>query len=889
MMDALREFLARVIAVLRRREREEDFEAELAAHLDLEIEDNLRRGMSEEEARRRALISLGGVDQTRELQREYRGLPLVETIWQDLRNFSRVLRRDAGLAVFAVSIVGLGVGASCTVFNVVNALLLRPLPFEDPARLVWIANGTSTNLSNQTVQVVNLQELQAQSRTLIDVAGYSPFYGPGDIHFTGSGEPERVTAVPITGNFFPLLGVQPQLGRLFTSDEVTGSAWEEPQAALLSYRFWQRRLTSDPDIVGRPILLDDVPVTVVGVLPQSFDFTGMFAPGSRVDLFVPIPLSPEINRQGNMLALIGRLAPGVSFEAAQTEATAIGERIEPSSEWGNWRNDFDPRLTPLRERVSGTLRPAVITLAVAVAFVMLLVCVNLSHLLLARASAREKEMAIRVALGAGRGRLIRQMLTESLALSGCGALFGLLLAAGGTLLLVRIEAAAIPLLQHVRIDEGTLVFALTAALLTGLGFGLVSALRVSASGPHGALKAGGRGSIGGRSRGWARGSLIVTEIVLACLLLTGTGLLLRSLVRVLEVDLGFEADHVMALRVDPEGGEGGEAEKVYLDEILRTVRAVPGVEAAGLTDSLPLGQNYGWRDWGVAASGLDNEPDQRVPAHPRVISEGYLAALGIPLVAGREFTPVEIASGERVVMVNETMARTLWPDRNPIGQLVTFLDWEWRVVGMVHDVRYFGPEQEAGNEFYMSLRVERGGFGSIDLVIRSGQPLEVLAPRVRVALQRVDPDLPAAEFRTVEGLVDRAMFARRSVVWLLSVFAVFALILAALGIYGVISYSMSRRRREIGIRMALGESARGVQARVLMQTVRLACAGIILGAAASWLAARTLQGLLFEVTVSDPATYAAVLLLLAVTAILAGYLPARRASQVDPLEALRVE
>jgi len=888
-MDALREFLARVIAVIRRRDREEDFEAELSAHLDLAIQDNLKRGLSAEEARRRALISLGGVDQTRELHREYRGLPVVETIGQDLCNFLRVLRRDAGLALFAVLIVGLGIGASCMVFNVVNALLLRPLPFEDPSRLVWIANGTSTNLSSQTVQVINLQELKTRSRTLVDVAAFSPFYGPGDIHFTGAGEPERVTAVPVLENFFSLLGVEPQIGRLFTAEEVAGSAWEEPRAALLSHRFWQRSLAADPAVVGRPILLDDVPVTVVGVLPQSFDFAAMFAPGSRVDLFVPIPLSPAINRQGNTLALIGRLAPGVSLEAARAEATAIGESIEPVRGGENWRNDFDPRLTPLRERVSGTHRQAVFILAVAVAFVMLLVCVNLSHLLLARASSREKEMAVRVALGAGRGRLIRQMLTESLALSGCGALVGLLLAVGGTLLLARIEAAAIPLLHHVRIDTATLGFALTAALLTGLGFGLAPALRVSAAGPYGALKAGDRTSDGGHRRGWARGSLIVTQIVLACLLLTGTGLLLRSLVSVLEVDLGFESDHVLALRVDPSGGEGGEAEKVYLDEILRTVRALPGVEAAGLTDALPLGQNYGWRNWGVTASGPDNEQDQFVPAHPRIISDGYLAAMNIPLLVGREFTPAEIPSSERVIMVNETMAHTLWPDRDPIGQSLMSQGSEWRVIGVVHDVRYFGPERESGNEFYMSVRVNRVGFGSLDLVIRSGRPPAELMPRVRAALQRVDPDLPVTEFRTVQGLVDRAMFARRSVVWLLSGFALFALILAALGIYGVISYAVSRRRREIGIWMALGESVSGVRVRVLMQTVRLACAGIILGAAASWLAARALQGLLFEVTVSDPATYTAAILLLTLVSALAGWLPARRASQVDPLEALRVE
>ncbi len=473
------------------------------------------------------------------------GVRLLDSILQDLRYCVRTLRRDAGLAAFALLIIGLGVGASSTVFNVVNALLLRPFPFRDPDRLAWIANGQSTNLSSQTVQVVNLQDLQAQTRTLQGVAGFSPFYGSGDVRFAGSGEPERVTAVPVTQNFFPLLGVQPLAGRTFSADECK---WGASKTVLLGHRFWEKHFAADPRIVGRTITLDSTPTTVVGVLPESFDFAGMFVPGSRVDLFVPFPLSPEMNRQGNMLALIGRLNPGVTLAAARAEAAVIGGRMQPRR---GSRNGFRPVVTSLRDRVSGTHRPALLVLGGAVAFVMLIVCVNLSSLLLARGSARDREMAIRAALGAGRWRLIRQLLTESLILSCAGSALGLLLAIAGTSVVSRFNATSVPLLQHVRVDARTLGFAVLAAIFTGLVCGLAPALRVSASTRHGAWKAGERSVGDGRGRGLARATLVVTEIALACVLLTGASLLLRSLVRVLAVKLGFETDRVVAVRVEP--------------------------------------------------------------------------------------------------------------------------------------------------------------------------------------------------------------------------------------------------------------------------------------------------------------------------------------------------
>src|SRR5262249_10547023 len=455
LMDTLRELLARLASFLRKEARDEDFDQEMAAHLEFAIEENLRRGMPPGEARRHALVEIGGVSQARELHRERRGLPLLETVIQDVQYAGRTLKRDAGLTTFAVLMVGLGVGASCTVFSVLNALLLRPFPFNDPDRLVWIANGTSENLSAQTTQVANLLDLQAQSSSFSGIAGYSPFYGAGDIRLSGHGEPERLTGVPVTESFFSLLGVKPRLGRFFSAEECR---WKALRTVVLSHGFWRRSFAGDPGVIGRRLILDDEPATIIGVLPAAFDFAATFTPGSRADLFYPFPLSPETNRKGNTLALIGRLRPAVNLNTAQAESTVVGERIRVAFADGVWRNGFRPKLSSLRDRVSGRFRYALVVLAGVGAFLVLLVCRDVSNLLLARASARQKEMAIRTALGASRSRLVRQMLIESIVLASAGAALGLALAVGSTTLLARFPGANIPLLQDVRVDGAVLAF-----------------------------------------------------------------------------------------------------------------------------------------------------------------------------------------------------------------------------------------------------------------------------------------------------------------------------------------------------------------------------------------------------------------------------------------------
>jgi predicted permease len=597
-------------------------------------------------------------------------------------------------------------------------------------------------------------------------------------------------------------------------------------------------------------------------------------------MFAPFPLTAETNRWGNTMAIVARLKPGVSVAGAQAEIKILAAHITQAHPE---RNSFEGHVTPLADHVSGRMRLALMVLAGAVGVVMLIVCANLSNLLLARTASRQKEIAIRTALGAGQWRLVGQMLTEGVALSCCGAALGVVLALVGTRALAHLDAINIPLLENVRTDGTALAFTLAMAITTGILFGLAPALQIPAAALHDVLKDTNRGSTEGKGRGWVRGALVVSEIAFACVLLVGAGLLIRSFVKVLDVNLGFNPERVASLRVDPDRNfKSQEDANAYFDDLLRRAKSVPGVVGAGLTDALPLGRN---RSWGLGVKGRTFPKGQGPVAFVRVVSDGYIGAMGIPIRSGRDLSERDGASDDPVILINETMARTLFPGEDAVGKVI-LTDKERRIVGVVGDVRHLALEQSAGMEFYQPVRQGRDWAG-LDLVVRTMLPPEQFASAIRAALKPIAPNLPGNDFRLVQQLVDKAVSPRRFVVLLLGGFALFALILASLGIYGVISYSVNQRTQEIGIRIALGASAGNLQARIILQTLALAAAGMAIGAVGSWVLSRWLSGMLFETTASDPVTFLGMLVVLGTVSGIAGYLPARRASRIDPSVALR--
>ncbi len=871
-------FRRRFSAWRRTEELDRDFEMELESHLAMLIEDYQDRGLSADEARRQAKLRLGGFTQTRESHREARGLPMMEVFLQDLRYTLRTLRRDLGFTVFAILIAGLGIGASVTVFSVVNALMLRPLPFRSPEQLVWVANSGPDGLSGATVPVRHFTEFRNRTQAFSDVAAYFAFYGVGDSRLTVNGVSQRLSGVPISHNFLPLLGVQPLLGRSFTVEECN-VPWNRRAQVLLSHALWVRLFQKDPGVVGRRIQLNNDPFTVVGVLPESFDFGTTFAPGSRIDLYFPLPLTQQVGRWGNTLAMVGRLKPGMTVAQARAEAPVIEPQIRQVEPGRSFKLSY----ATLTEHISGGLRPALMVLAWAVAVVMLLVCANLSNLLLGRSAARQKEMAIRAALGAGRGRLMRQLLTESVLLASAGGVLGLALSVFGTTVLSQLVAMKIPLLDRVTIDGPALAFTVVVTLATGVLFGLMPALQTPLSNEALKDRVGG----GGRARATVRKALVVAEVAFACVLLVGAGLLFRSFLQVLEVDMGFEPSRAASLRVDPTRDFQSRAQRnAYYDETLRRVRETTGIEAAGLSDALPLGRN---RSWGIGAKGRaysrENPP---ADGFVRIVSDGYLRAMGIPLRAGRDIAESDNATSQPVILINETLAKQLWPGESALGKTVVYVDRERVVAGVVADVRHLSLEQEAGAEFYIPMR-QIDDYGSVDLVVRTALEPSRLARSVREALRPLDPDLPVSEFRTLQARVDQAVSPRKFIAVLIGGFSVFALVLASLGIYAVISYSVSQRKQEFGIRLALGAPAGRLRVGILNESLALAGVGLVIGVAASWWLARAISGLLFGVTASDPWTFAGMACTLLAVAALAGYLPARRAALVDPITALRVD
>jgi predicted permease len=684
----------------------------------------------------------------------------------------------------------------------------------------------------------------------------------------------------VAGNFFQTLGVQPALGRLFVNEEcVKGGR----KAVLLSDAFWLREFAANPAILGKSITLNKVSVTVVGVLPPRFDFGSVFAPGLRIDVFVPAVMD-DMRNWGNTLALVGRLKPGVPVSRAQAEADLLFPQLRLAHK--DWELDYASTIIPLGDFVSGKLRRSLLVLWCAVGLILLIVCVNLSSLLLARAVSRSKEFALRTALGAGRMRLVRQLATESLVLAVSGAALGLTVAYLITAWLANQGSIALPLLSSVTVDGAALLWTLAITGAITVVLGLVPALRLADGDIPEALKDGGRSMSAGRRHETLRASLVVSEVALACVLLVGAGLLLRSFLKVLDIDPGFEASRAAAIRVDYDDGGKAERRGPVLQEMLRRISALPGVEAAGVADMLPLGRN---RAWGFTIKGK-SYPKGGIGADialVRIVTPGYLAAMGMRLREGRDFTWRDGTRDPQVMILNQAAVREFWPaGENPLGRLVN-RDGDTKVVGIISDVR--GNSLEAAAEPEMYLPVTQADPEGAELVIRSKLPPSALASDVMKTLRSMNPAQPASELRPLQQIVDQAVSPRRFFVLLVCSFATLGLILASLGIYGVISYSVNRQTQEIGIRMALGAAASQVQRGVVAGALRLAFTGIALGVVASFVAAKWIASLLFATEPTDPYTFGAIVALLSVVAAVAGYVPARRASRIDPMVALRSE
>ncbi|HTV56414.1 MAG TPA: ABC transporter permease, partial [Terriglobia bacterium] len=852
-----------------------DLEAGLSSQIEPAVEENVTQRTDPKETGREAVTRFGAVKQPKERHRRFRERPFLDSILHDIRYAFRTLNRDRGFTLIAVLILGLGIGANTAVFSVVNTILLRPLPLADPQRLVWIAPPpTKCGFSCETYSADAFEEFRALNRSFQDVAGYFAFSTEDNYTLTGRGEPVPATGIYVTRTFFQTLGVQPSVGRLFTPEDTRKGSHP---VALLANAYWKRRFTADPGVVGKTIDLNGQAVTVVGVLPPRFDFGAVFSPGEKVDLFTPYILD-DWRDDGNDLTMIGRLKTGVTLPQAQADTNLVAPQLYFNIKYPDSKGHYHATLTPLKNYVTGRLRGPLIMLWSAVGAILLIVCVNLSNLLLARAATRSKEFALRSALGAGRMRLVRQLLTESFALSGVGAALGLGLACAITVFLAHQGSIALPLLSDVRVDGAALAWTVLVAVVVAALFGAVPGLRISSGNPHGSLKETGPGISEGKRHERVRGAMVISEVALACVLLVGAGLLLRSFLRVLDVDLGFQPARAAAIKADYDDGGSPAKRSVIFQRILSHVRAIPGIEAAGIVDFLPLGHN---RSWGtVEVKGKLYRRGEAPSPLVYVVTPGFFRAMGMSLVAGRDFSWEDSPTSQRVIIINEAAARALWPHGNVVGQMAVAGGRDRLVIGVVGDVRETSVEGGPGWQAYYPAT--QAGPDDAEVVVRTRLPPDTLAGSVLHTLRQLNPKQPAAEFQPIQQIVDHAVSPRRFFMLLVTSFGVFGLVLASLGIYGVISYSVTRRTQEIGIRMALGASPAKVQMDVIARTLRLTLVGIGLGVLTSLGAARLIASLLFGISPADPLTFAATVIVLSSVAFFAGYFPARRASQIEP-------
>ena len=803
----------------------------------------------------------------------------------DIRFALRKLRQSPAFTAIAVLTVALGVGANTAIFSVVNAVLLKPLPFKNPQQLVMVwENAAHLGFPKNTPSPPDFLDWQRQNSVFTGMAAMAE----QSFNLTGITEPERVDGRRVSANLFDLLGVPPLLGRSFVPDDDRAGT----HVVLLSDSLWRRRFGSDPGVIGRAITLNGESYTVIGVIPRSVRLP---AYGNWNDeLWIPIAFSNEetTERGNHFLDVVARIKPGITVKQAQAEMETIAARL--AKEYPKTNTRIGAVVTPLQEEIVGDIKPALLILLGAVGFVLLIACANVANLLLARAAVREKEIALRVALGASRSRLTRQFLTESVLLALLGGAFGLLLALAGIRVLKTFVPATILQVQTINVDLTVLVFTALIAVLTGIVFGLAPAIHTRDPNLNDSLKEGGRDSAAGRKGNRLRNLLVVGEVAVSFILLIGAGLLINSFFHLRNLDPGFRADHLLTMKVDlPEVKyPNGERRAVFFDDVLRRIGALPGAESVAVAGNLPF--TYDGDSASIAVEGIpDPPPDQWPDVIYRAVGPGYFGTMGIPLVRGRDFTDQDRGDSKKVVVVSEKTAQHYWPGEDPVGKRLktgaTNSDAPWReVIGVVKDVRQNSFIAPPKMQMYFNYR-QLKDLAANALIVRTKVEPMSLAASVRNAIWAVDKDQPVADVDTMDHIVAEAIARQRFSMLLLGIFAALALLLASVGIYGVMSYSVAQRTHEIGIRIALGAARGDVLKMMVKQALKLVGAGLAIGVVVAFALTRVMASLFFGVSATDPITFAMISLVLLVVAIFASYLPALRATKVDPIIALRAQ
>ncbi len=803
----------------------------------------------------------------------------------DLKLILRQLAKSPGFTTVAIVTLALGLGACVTTFSLVHAVVLKPLPFDQPERLVWIQNWANGSFSDQASRMDNYLDWKTQTDSFSDIAGFSPFHDVERTILAGEGAPRRLFGVQTTHNFLDVLGVELLRGRSFTAEECLPNG---RKAAIISHSFWRDHFDRSSEAIGTPLSINGAPVEVVGILPQNSSIDLVVSPGSSPDILLPLPETGKILNWGNVVIGVGRLKDGVSQGQAQEEMRAHAARIlVEDPERAGFSPETGAALIPLNDYIRGGFRNVFFMITAAVLLVWLVACINLSNLLLARADRRRQEFSLRAALGATRARLIRQTLSENLllALGGCG--IGTLLASYSIAFITRLDVFDVPLLKTSELNVVVLTVAVGMALLSAILCSVFPAWRLwQFEAPRLALHSGSRGTAGMESARFRRG-LVITELALACVLLVGAGLLTRSFANVVGLDVGFESESLYSWEIDTSREfSSNDARNAYFDGLRDRVAQVAGIESVGLSDSVPLGFK---RHWPLDAQGVVYQTGDYRGGYVRFVDDHCLRTMKIPIIRGRNFSPTDRIGAEPVILISETLAQRAWKGEDPLGRMVLVSgQQEYRVVGIVGDIAH-AMDAAAQSDFYLRLEQwERNFWMAPNLVIRSSSPRSQLFEDVRAAIRAFDPALPANEFIHLADTIDRAVAPRRLIMGILVCFALSALLLVAVGIYGLIAYHVGTQTKEFGIRFAIGAQRHDVFWMVIRSVLRIFVIGLLIGLGGALVGTRLLENQLFGITAGDPITYLAAMILIGVIALVAAWVPARRAANVQLTEALRI-